>query len=83
MNISLLYFFSGNLLYFFNIILIQIQYSVLNHPKYLDLLNQKDNVENQISSFMGVVVSAKEELAKCKEEMQQQNGIFATVHLVL
>jgi hypothetical protein len=46
---------------------------VLNHPKYLDLLNQKDNVENQISSFMEVVVSAKEELAKCKEEMQQQN----------
>jgi hypothetical protein len=30
---------------------------MLNHPKYLDLLNQKDNVENQISSFMEVVVS--------------------------
>lgn len=49
---------------------------VLNHPKYLGLLNQKDNVENQISSFMEVVVSAKEELAKCKQEMQQQSAMI-------
>ena len=32
---------------------------VLNHSKYFDLLNQKDNVENQLSSFIEVVVSAK------------------------
>lgn len=49
---------------------------VLNHPKYLDLLNQKDNVENQISSFMEVLVSAKEELAKCKQEIQQQKEMI-------
>ena len=42
----------------------------------MDLLNQQDNVENQISSFVEVVVSAKEELAKCKQEMQQQKEMI-------
>jgi hypothetical protein len=46
---------------------------VLNHPKYLDLLNQKDNVEHQISLFMEVVVSGKEELAKCKQQNEKIN----------
>ena len=46
---------------------------MLNHPKYLDLLNQNDNVEHQISLFMEVVVSGKEELAKCKQQSEKIN----------